>query len=130
MCILIVFFSSGRRHTSCALGTGFQTCVLPICPFPPDYFTPIRCVLHGARHRGCCCMEFAASVCPIFAPRCAGRHGGANAASAEYHHQRVTDRKSVVSGKSVSVRVDLGCRRSIKKKIKKIHKEDNHFYTK
>src|SRR3546814_5336050 len=93
MCILIVFFSSGRRHTSCALGTGFQTCVLPICPFPPDYFTPIRCVLHGARHRGCCCMEFAASVCPIFAPRCAGRHGGANAASAEYHHQRVTGRR-------------------------------------
>src|SRR3546814_18974014 len=27
------------------------------------------------------------------------------------------DRKSVVSGKSVSVRVDLGCRRIIKKKI-------------
>src|SRR3546814_14439209 len=30
------------------------------------------------------------------------------------------DRKSVVSGKSVSVRVDLGCRRNIKKKKKKI----------
>src|SRR3546814_17218184 len=29
------------------------------------------------------------------------------------------DRKSVVSGKSVSVRVDLGCRRIIKKKKKK-----------
>src|SRR3546814_18092561 len=29
------------------------------------------------------------------------------------------DRKSVVSGKSVSVRVDLGCRRIIKKKTKK-----------
>src|SRR3546814_15549242 len=29
------------------------------------------------------------------------------------------DRKSVVSGKSVSVRVDLGGRRNIKKKIKK-----------
>src|SRR3546814_15838569 len=31
----------------------------------------------------------------------------------------VTDRKSVVKGKSVSVRVDLGGRRSIKKKKKK-----------
>src|SRR3546814_13543818 len=30
-----------------------------------------------------------------------------------------TDRKSVVEGKSVSVRVDLGCRRIIKKKKKK-----------
>src|SRR3546814_17630025 len=31
----------------------------------------------------------------------------------------VEDRKSVVSGKSVSVRVDIGGRRSMKKKIKK-----------
>src|SRR3546814_2546043 len=26
------FFSSRRRHTSCALVTGVQTCALPICP--------------------------------------------------------------------------------------------------
>src|SRR3546814_9994795 len=26
-----VFFSSRRRHTSCALVTGVQTCALPIC---------------------------------------------------------------------------------------------------
>src|SRR3546814_1497126 len=25
-------FSSGRRHTRCALVTGVQTCALPICP--------------------------------------------------------------------------------------------------
>src|SRR3546814_4226505 len=25
------FFSSRRRHTICALGTGVQTCALPIC---------------------------------------------------------------------------------------------------
>src|SRR3546814_16645882 len=31
-------------------------------------------------------------------------------------HRRPLDRKSVVSGKSVSVRVDIGCRRFIKKK--------------
>src|SRR3546814_19935288 len=35
----------------------------------------------------------------------------------------VIDRKSVVSGKSVSVRVDLGGRRIIKKKKKKKHTE-------
>src|SRR3546814_12840941 len=27
------FFSSRRRHTSCALVTGVQTCALPICRF-------------------------------------------------------------------------------------------------
>src|SRR3546814_18888814 len=36
--------------------------------------------------------------------------------------QRVGDRKSVVEGKSVSVRVSLGGRRSIKKKNKKKNK--------
>src|SRR3546814_5503627 len=32
MCIgsVVCFFSSRRRHTSCALGTGVQTCALPI----------------------------------------------------------------------------------------------------
>src|SRR3546814_13280565 len=36
------------------------------------------------------------------------------------------DRKSVVSGKSVSVRLDLGGRRIIKKKInRKLYKSDN-----
>src|SRR3546814_12525199 len=29
----MVFFSSRRRHTSCALGTGVQTCALPILRF-------------------------------------------------------------------------------------------------
>src|SRR3546814_8179039 len=29
------FFSSRRRHTSCALVTGVQTCALPICLVPP-----------------------------------------------------------------------------------------------
>src|SRR3546814_7605872 len=28
---LFFFFSSRRRHTSCALVTGVQTCALPIC---------------------------------------------------------------------------------------------------
>src|SRR3546814_12498842 len=34
---------------------------------------------------------------------------------ASHHLVGTTDRKSVVSGKSVSVRLDLGCRRIIKK---------------
>src|SRR3546814_2934373 len=38
---MVLFFSSRRRHTSCALVTGVQTCALPICldqrgkPVPP-----------------------------------------------------------------------------------------------
>src|SRR3546814_4115126 len=28
---VVVFFSSRRRHTGCALVTGVQTCALPIC---------------------------------------------------------------------------------------------------
>src|SRR3546814_6056199 len=32
---IIVFFSSRRRHTMCALVTEVQTCALPIC-LPPD----------------------------------------------------------------------------------------------
>src|SRR3546814_2373658 len=33
-CIQVYFFfSSRRRHTSCALVTGVQTCALPIFPF-------------------------------------------------------------------------------------------------
>src|SRR3546814_3094713 len=30
--LLFFFCSSRRRHTSCALVTGVQTCALPICP--------------------------------------------------------------------------------------------------
>src|SRR3546814_4103702 len=29
--MIVFFFSSRRRHTSCALVTGVQTCALPIC---------------------------------------------------------------------------------------------------
>src|SRR3546814_3690715 len=33
MHLLLLFFSSRRRHTRCALVTGVQTCALPILPF-------------------------------------------------------------------------------------------------
>src|SRR3546814_4208851 len=31
-CISYMFITSKRRHTRCALVTGFQTCTLPVCP--------------------------------------------------------------------------------------------------
>src|SRR3546814_8412562 len=34
-CLSVVFFSSRRRPTRCALLTGVQTCALPICGFHP-----------------------------------------------------------------------------------------------
>src|SRR3546814_7136869 len=33
LCVCMLFFSSRRRHTSGALGTGVQTCALPIFAF-------------------------------------------------------------------------------------------------
>src|SRR3546814_5349223 len=46
MCYLIFFFfSSRRRHTSCALVTGVQTCALPI-------FSPQEVVGAGCADRG------------------------------------------------------------------------------
>src|SRR3546814_20661826 len=80
------FFSSRRRHTRCALVTGVQTCALPIC-------RPVTsCADRRSRRRAC-----------------GSRRRGRRAAAR-------SDRKSVVEGKSVSVRVDLGGSRHIKNK--------------
>src|SRR3546814_6924761 len=38
--ISVVFFSSRRRHTRCALVTGVQTCALPIFPHPAPADAP------------------------------------------------------------------------------------------
>src|SRR3546814_2687833 len=38
--LYLFFFSSRRRHTSCALVTGVQTCALPISYGLPVYFRP------------------------------------------------------------------------------------------
>src|SRR3546814_15748827 len=58
---LYFFFSSRRRHTRCALGTGVQTCALPICPFRVtldmlgadrhQLRTPARAVIGDAEQR-------------------------------------------------------------------------------
>src|SRR3546814_14833309 len=92
--VQIFFFSSRRRHTSCALVTGVQTCALPICSrqaMPAIWVSSMRFMPPSSR-RNCC------------------NSGDAGA-----------DRKSVVSGKSVSVRVDPGGRRLINKKHNNTH---------
>src|SRR3546814_6755494 len=36
----VLFFSCRRRHTSCALVTGVQTCALPICEYVAIFLNP------------------------------------------------------------------------------------------
>src|SRR3546814_10807258 len=97
----VFFFSSRRRHTRCALVTGVQTCALPIFASKHAILT-VKLLNWGL-------------MTPLPArfarPRKSTREECATAAGV-----RSGDRKSVVSGKSVSVRVVLGGRRIIKTK--------------
>src|SRR3546814_4729986 len=103
--LLIFFFSSRRRHTRCALVTGVQTCALPISVRPLSRAPNDQ----DARAR--------------FPD--AGEGGSADRADPDRLSRRRPpcpalcepqgDRKSVVEGKSGSVRVDLGGRRLLKK---------------
>src|SRR3546814_9949635 len=94
--VMCFFFSSRRRHTSCALVTGVQTCALPIC-----------------RHRG---QRGGRGAVPrpltSVAQAVARAHGALGFALVLALADRSEERRV---GKSVSVRVDLGGRRIIKK---------------
>src|SRR3546814_3929358 len=86
------FFSSRRRHTRCALVTGVQTCALPICI---DSFGASAPAEQLYRHFGITVerlVDVAQSVAGL----------------------RRSEERRV--GKSVSVRVDRGGRRILKKK--------------
>src|SRR3546814_15303281 len=114
MCCL----SSIRRHTRCALVTGVQTCALPISQTdcPGRQYRPL------SAHRKTAAHHLIDTDCAerIQSPRC--HYHQVCLHHARYRHACVhgkqeSDRKSVVLAKSVSVRVDLGCSRIIKKKI-------------
>src|SRR3546814_14364008 len=91
------FFSSRRRHTRCALVTGVQTCALPISALQQELADETILVERRAE------VE-------------AATEKARQAETALEAALREEDRKSVVQGKSVSVRVDLGGRRIIKNK--------------
>src|SRR3546814_18495114 len=99
------FFSSRRRHTRCALVTGVQTCALPISDTvvgrvfvtPPGAPDERVAALRAAFMQTMKDPEFIAD------------------AKARKMELWPIERKSVVQGKSESVRVDLGGRRTIKK---------------
>src|SRR3546814_18654221 len=93
------FFSSRRRHTRCALVTGVQTCALPIFLRSILRQDPDVIMIGEIRDRETAEIAIHAALT-------------GHLVLSTLHTK---DRKSVVKGKSVSVRVDLGGRRIIKK---------------
>src|SRR3546814_2547514 len=115
--LVLFFFSSRRRHTRCALVTGVQTCALPISAGTGAAGTA------GPGNAGTASTAGAAGTTgttlqPAFATaQLAQALSQALQTSGMFYESQ--DRKSVVEGKSVSVRVDLGGRRIIKQKTQK-----------
>src|SRR3546814_12021293 len=120
VCIYVYFFfSSRRRHTRCALVTGVQTCALPIylhkLPEIPNQLPPFRFIEMGST--GFLTVD-PGEFRNLF------QKSLFDTPPEEVSKVVVNpfeDRKSVVSGKSVSVRVDIGGRRIIKKKKNTIY---------
>src|SRR3546814_17857337 len=116
------FFSGRRRHTRCALVTGVQTCALPISSASPrlcanQSSSSMVVAVLDSRFRGSTigggANEGVAAPPPALRRR---RHREQRRGTRLERAQRLADRKSVVSGKSVSLRVDHGGRRIRKKK--------------
>src|SRR3546814_17845677 len=107
------FFSSRRRHTRCALVTGVQTCALPIFGVLCDrqHTAPLP---RARRPRRPPCVPLRKHAPTT--ERAPGRDRAGAVDRPSRCRAGPRDRKSVVSGKSVSVRVDLGGCRIIKKK--------------
>src|SRR3546814_6562099 len=107
--ILLFFFSSRRRHTRCALVTGVQTCALPISDG-----LKVHADLWDLAAFNCNDM-----IVDGDGRAYVGNFGFNHYAGKEPKGRRPDprgDRKSVVKGKSVSVRLALGGRRNMKKK--------------
>src|SRR3546814_15526794 len=117
MLVAILCLASRRRQTRCALVTGVQTCALPICSVLAVALT-IHLVMDKPPLRVRALGQF-------LAPRYGGHTGSRDLQQSHLPHQPDEgvvlvggsgDRKRVVWGKCVSVRVDLGGGRIIKKR--------------
>src|SRR3546814_5113880 len=112
--LYFVFFSSRRRHTRCALVTGVQTCALPILPKDGGRFDlPIALGILAASGQvpvqALAEWEFLGELALTGELRAVDGVLPAALAAARAG-RRLTDRKSGVQGKSVTVIVDLGGR--------------------
>src|SRR3546814_15025078 len=126
MSVVVCFFSSRRRHTRCALVTGVQTCALPI-----SQTLDLWLAVNGVEKQRSNTSHMLFKVDELIADISQGitlKPGDiiANGTPAGFGAGRdPQDRTSVVLGKSVSVRVDLGGRSILKKKK---HKNSQHNY--
>src|SRR3546814_20797817 len=113
---MLFFLSSRRRHTRCALVTGVQTCALPIYPLArPGAVGPRAsgdAAARGVYPRPARAVGLDRHQDPRRPPRPAA---GARDPESRRRRRAPPDRKSVVWGKRVSVRVVLGGRRITKK---------------
>src|SRR3546814_18084975 len=137
VCVFVLFFfASRRRHTRCALVTGVQTCALPILLAQVER----NGVKLDVPLLGKISLELAERMATLQSDAFREAGGEFNLGSPKqlgvilYEQLKLpvlgktpkgepstaedVDRKSVVSGKSGSVRVDLGGRRVHKKKTK------------
>src|SRR3546814_21001269 len=110
--MLFFFFSSRRRHTRCALVTGVQTCALPICPVGHADL----CSRQSCARRRIAVPDHISSERQLSPSHVNSTSRPCNRRTAFSLWREWLDRKSEGSGKSVSGSVDLGGRRTIKKK--------------
>src|SRR3546814_14488067 len=120
------FFASRRRQTRCALVTGVQTCALPISleRTGDSDFAKGRSALYLRQDRTFRGTENMSKASPASAAAAAATPADSKARFVwedpllleEQLSEEERDRKSVVEGKRVAVRVDLGGRRIFKKK--------------
>src|SRR3546814_18793551 len=115
--LVFVFFSSRRRHTRCALVTGVQTCALPILePLSGQENSPENTagsLMAAVEGMGLGAAEAVAVPSPSLS---AGWLPVRISSISIRKAAARSDRKRVVLGKSVSVRLDLGGRQTLKKK--------------
>src|SRR3546814_8829168 len=117
MLFVLVFFSSRRRHTRCALLTGVQTCALPIS-FSVHLIHRERHASYGYRALRRDQMGDAGWRRDLDTPALAILLHAQNVTQAidvALHHVPA-DRTSVVEGKGVSVCVEIVERCNIKKR--------------
>src|SRR3546814_15730298 len=104
-------FSSRRRHTRCALVTGVQTCDLPILSMQLSTISPAprlcaSAIQSSVRRGSARVFEGSPAYWRTRHSPSVSRH---ESMPTHPHFPPKADRKSVVLGKSVSVRVVLGC---------------------